>query len=293
MLRKVKITKSDPKEDKIPTFELMVQFPNAKINLGLRVLGKRKDGFHEIESILYPIGLSDAVECIRSENEVFEFGSTGLEIPGDREGNLCIKAYELMKERYGIPTIQMHLHKCIPMGAGLGGGSSDAAFVLKMINKMFSLSLEFASLEKISAELGSDCPFFIQNRPAIARGRGEILDPVDLSLAGMHLVLVKPQVHIDTGKAYSNIQIKETGIPLEKVVKRPAEEWRESLNNDFEDYAFREFTQLSEIKTQLYNAGAIYASMTGSGSAIYGLFSDRIPELDIDGSYFKWKGILS
>ena len=178
----------------------MLQFPNAKINLGIRVLGKRDDGFHDIETILYPIGLCDAVECIIADNESFEFSVTGLPIPGDHISNLCVKGYELMKNRYGIQAIRMHLHKCIPMGAGLGGGSSDAAFVLKMINTMFNLQLDDGTLEEMSAGLGSDCPFFIQNRPAIARGRGELLDPVEMSLSGTQILLVKPPVHINTGK---------------------------------------------------------------------------------------------
>jgi len=270
----------------------MVRFPNAKINLGLKVPGKRDDGFHEIETIMYPVGLNDAVEIVKSQDNPFNLTTSGLAMPGPVQSNLCAKAFALMQQEYDIPNIEIHLHKFIPMGAGLGGGSSDAAFVLRMINEMFELNLDYQTLQDLAAGLGSDCPFFIENKPAVARGRGELLETIQLSLSDFHLLVIKPPVHIQTREAYANIQTASHQGSILDIIKQPIDEWREVLDNDFESYAFKKHPELASIKSKLYEQGAKYASMSGSGSALYGLFS-KDPSIDnFDNQYFMWKGKL-
>jgi len=270
----------------------MVRFPNAKINLGLRVLRKRDDGFHDIETILYPVEIYDALELIRAPGRPFTFSASGKNIPGSAESNLCAMAFALMKEEYSIPNVSIHLHKCIPMGAGLGGGSSDAAYVLMMINEMFELNLDMAVLQDLASRLGSDCPFFIHGQAAIAHGRGEIISALPLSLDTYHLLIIKPDIHINTAEAYSNIQAASHDMALIELAQKPIAEWRDQIFNDFESYAFIKHPVLDEIKSLMYQQGALYASLTGSGSALYGIF-DHAPALQgIGDNYFTWRGKL-
>ena len=253
----------------------MLFFPNAKINIGLNITSKRDDGYHNLESIFFPIAWCDILEIIPSKQLSFE--SKGLSIPG--QANLCLKAYELMKSHYGINPVSMHLHKNIPIGAGLGGGSSDAAFTLMALNTIFELGLEKDELKKMAAKLGADCPFFIDNIPSLASGIGEVLNPVDLDMSNYHLLVVKPDVFISTSEAFSVIVPQKTSLSFEEEIKMPIEKW--TLKNDFEDSIFPQYPELLEIKKSLIQAGALYASMSGSGSSIYAIFSEK-PQLEFD-----------
>ena len=253
----------------------MLFFPNAKINIGLNITSKRVDGYHNLESIFFPIAWCDILEIMHSKQLSFE--TTGLSIPG--QGNLCLKAYELMKSHYGITSVSMHLHKNIPIGAGLGGGSSDAAFTLMALNTIFELGLEKDELKKMAAKLGADCPFFIDNTPSLASGIGEVLNPVDLDMSNYHLLVVKPDVFVSTSEAFSVIVPQKTSLSFEEEIKMPIEKW--TLKNDFEDSIFPQYPELLEIKKSLIQAGALYASMSGSGSSIYAIFSEK-PQLEFD-----------
>ncbi|MBH83561.1 MAG: 4-(cytidine 5'-diphospho)-2-C-methyl-D-erythritol kinase [Flavobacteriales bacterium] len=253
----------------------MLFFPNAKINIGLSIISKRADGYHNLESILYPIAWCDILEIIPSKQLSFE--STGLTIPG--QDNLCLKAYELMESHYDIASVSIHLHKNIPIGAGLGGGSSDAAFTLMALNTIFELDLEKDQLKKMAAQLGADCPFFIYNTPSLASGIGEILNPIDLNMSNYHLLVVKPDVFVSTSEAFSFIEPQTPSLSLLEEVKMPIEKW--TLKNDFEDRIFPHYPEILEIKKSLIQAGALYASMSGSGSSIYGIFLEK-PQLKFD-----------
>ena len=247
----------------------MVTFPNSKINLGLNILNKRADGYHDIETCLYPILWHDILEIVHAKS--FSFVQTGRAIPGKPTHNLCVKAYELIKERHSIPNIRIHLHKVIPMGAGLGGGSADAAFVLKMLNHLFSLKISGHLLKDYASLLGSDCPFFIDNLPAIASGTGTKLELYELNLSKYYIIVIFPDLHTSTSNAYANIQPKTPENSL-KVSLKDLKKWQSHLHNDFEEPLFKNAPTLSDIKSQLYDQGAFYAAMSGSGSAIYGLF---------------------
>lgn len=254
----------------------MILFPNAKINLGLQITDKRKDGYHQIETCLIPIPLYDGLEIIGSKKTVFT--SSGLKIPGNEEDNLILKAFKLLKKDFNdLPPIAIHLHKTIPMGAGLGGGSADASFALKLMNRFFDLYLEDWFLEDYAAQLGSDCPFFVENQLRIAKGRGEILEPVNLDLKGKWLALVNPNLHIGTKEAYTGVIPKQAQYDLRETIADP-DLWKERLTNDFEEHVFSIYPEISRIKTSLYEAGAFYAAMSGSGSTVFGLF-DTVPEL--------------
>ncbi len=251
----------------------MITFPNAKINLGLQVLKKRKDGYHDLESCMVPIPLYDALEMIVDKNSTWT--ATGLPVPGDPKDNLILKAEKLLKKDFqGLPNLQIHLHKHIPMGAGLGGGSADGAFALKLMNNLFDLHLDDFFLEEYAAELGSDCPFFIENTPKIIRGRGEILEPISLSLQGSYLVLIHPGIHVSTQEAYAGVVPKTPETKLETILADRGR-WKEELVNDFEPSVFLAHPELAAIKSKLYQSGAFYASMSGSGSSIFGLFDQK------------------
>lgn len=252
----------------------MIGFPNAKINIGLNVVEKRLDGFHNLETIFYPVNIFDSLEILEAKE--LSFHSYGLEIPGSGSENLCVKAFLLMKEKFGIPNLEIHLLKNIPFGAGLGGGSADAAWMLKMINEKFELNLSNPDLENFAAELGSDCPFFIENSAQYASGRGEILSPTDLVLQNYSFALIKPNFGISTKEAFSGLLPKPSGQDLRELVKLPVESWRGVIKNDFEESLFPKFPALEKIKNDLYQRGAIYASMSGSGSTMFGIFK---PEL--------------
>ena len=274
----------------------MIVFPNCKINLGLQILNKREDGYHNLETIFYPVQLCDALEVVRSASQqpssAISFQSTGLPIDIAAQNNLCIKAYELLKKDFlSLPPVQMHLHKTIPMGAGLGGGSSDAAFTLKLLNEKFKLGISQTQLIKYALQLGSDCPFFIINKPCYATGRGEILEPVDLDLSAYKFAIVNPGIHINTSWAFAQLNIDGSGRPKridsKRIIQQPISTWKDELKNDFEEPVFKEFTEIENIKQMLYKAGAVYASMTGSGSSVFGIFNkDQKLELNIPNSYF-------
>ncbi len=254
----------------------MICFPSCKINLGLRITQKRADGFHALETVFYPITLTDALEIIiepETSAAPLTFTSSGLTINGDPYNNLCYKAYFLLKKDYpSIPNIKMHLHKKIPMGAGLGGGSSDGAFTLVTLNQLFNLQLSEQALLDYALQLGSDCPFFILNKPAFAKGRGEILTPTTVDLNGYKIIIVNPGIAISTKLAFSLITPKAPDNNLLAVIQQPITTWKDELINDFEEPIFNSFPELANIKETLYQKGAIYASMTGTGSTVYGIF---------------------
>jgi 4-diphosphocytidyl-2-C-methyl-D-erythritol kinase len=254
----------------------MICFPTCKINLGLRITQKRADGFHALETVFYPITLRDALEIIIEPDTSaapITFTSSGLAINGDPSDNLCYKAYGLLKKDYPtIPNIKMHLHKTIPMGAGLGGGSSDGAFTLVALNQLFNLEIPKQSLLDYALQLGSDCPFFIINTPAFATGRGEILKPINLNLDGYSIVIVNPGIAISTKLAFSLITPKVPDTNMEAIICEPVTSWKEKLINDFEQPIFNSFPELANIKETLYQKGAVYASMTGTGSTVFGIF---------------------
>ena len=254
----------------------MICFPSCKINLGLRVTQKRADGFHALETVFYPITLTDALEIIIDPNTSaapITCTSSGLAIKGDPTDNLCYKAYFLLKNDYpSIPNIKMHLHKKIPMGAGLGGGSSDGAFTLVTLNQLFNLQLSEQALLEYALQLGSDCPFFIYNEACHATGRGEILKPLSIDLSGYTIALVHPGIHIATAWAFQQLSpcVKEKSIA--EIIKQPIETWKAELMNDFEAPVFKANPLLEKIKNNLYSQGALYASMSGSGSSLFGIF---------------------
>jgi len=259
----------------VQTLHRMISFPNAKINLGLHITQKRKDGYHDIETCMVPIPLCDALEMILDKTPTWNV--TGLPVPGDPKDNLILKAEKLLKKDFqGLPSLQIHLHKHIPMGAGLGGGSADGAFALKLMNNLFDLHLDDFFLEEYAAELGSDCPFFIENTPKIARGRGEVLEPTSLSLQGSYVVLIHPGIHVGTKEAYAGVTPSKPKTPLEEVLADRSR-WKEELINDFEASIFKNNPAIAEIKARMYSAGAYYAAMSGSGSSVFGLF-EQAPE---------------
>ena len=256
----------------------MICFPHAKINLGLHVQSKRPDGFHNIATLFYPIPYHDILEVVPAASTALHV--SGLSVESALEDNLCMKAYRLLERDYPLPPVAIYLHKAIPMGAGLGGGSSDAAHTLLMLNNLFRLNIPEQQLFDYAAMLGSDCPFFIQSQPALAGGRGEILQYTHFRLKGYYLQLVFPGVHVSTAEAYAGITPKEPAMPLEEVIKLPVAQWKNSLVNDFETSVFARYPQLAGLKDQLYAQGAVYAAMSGSGSALFGLFEampDSLP----------------
>lgn len=269
----------------------MISFPNAKINLGLHITAKRKDGYHDIESCMIPIPLMDALEMIISTKKT-SFENTGLKIPGESKENLILKAYELLKKDFpNLPHVSIHLHKNIPMGAGIGGGSADAAFALKLMNNLFDLILDDFFLEEYAAQLGSDCSFFIENTPKIIRGRGDMLEPIDLDLSGTHLVLINPGIHISTKEAYAGVTPSPPKLKLEDVLK-DKNRWKNELVNDFETNIFPNHPELAAIKEELYKNGAYYAAMSGSGSSIFGLFEEKPASTKWDEGYFQFEETL-
>lgn len=253
----------------------MIAFPNCKINLGLSIVAKRADGYHELETVFYPVGLQDMVELIHSNepDTSVQFTHTGLAIPGDASQNLCIKAYELLKKDFpNLPKVKIHLHKHIPMGAGLGGGSSDGTAVLSLLNTQFNLGLHTHQLIDYAAQLGSDCPFFVHNTACLATGRGEILQPIALDLSNYQFVLVHPGIHVSTAWAFGQLYPHTKSTPIAEIITQPIETWRNVLVNDFEAPLFEAHPLLANIKAQLYQQGAVYASMSGSGSSLFGIF---------------------
>ncbi|MFZ1786213.1 MAG: 4-(cytidine 5'-diphospho)-2-C-methyl-D-erythritol kinase [Ferruginibacter sp.] len=276
----------------------MLVFPNCKINLGLQILHKRTDGFHDLETVFYPLAFRDALELIPNTNNEtgVTFTGTGLAVEGKTEDNLCIKAYQLLKKDFSeLPSVSMHLHKAIPMGAGLGGGSADAAFTLKLLNDKFKLNISTPQLLNYAKQLGSDCPFFIINKPCFATGRGEILEELVLDLSHYKIVLINPGIHINTGWAFTELAKGSNGsrlldpyIPsLKTIMQQPIDTWKSQLTNDFETVVFMAHPEIKSIKENLYKLGAIYAAMSGSGSTVFGIFSNDIdPNLFRNDNYF-------
>jgi len=272
----------------------MVFFPNCKINIGLNILDKREDGYHNLETVFIPVPLKDSLEIIRStkDNTGVSFSQSGRTVEGNAADNLCVKAYHLLQKDFPeLPAIQMHLHKAIPMGAGLGGGSADAAFTLLLLNKKFQLNLSREMLIRYALQLGSDCPFFIINQPCFGTGRGEILQPLDLSLSGYQLLLVNPGIHVNTGWAFTQLRqqhvLQRQSKQLRENIKAPIREWRHNITNDFEEPVFTAHPLLQEIKNQLYGADALYAAMSGSGSTLFGLFEKgHTPSLSFPENWF-------
>lgn len=257
----------------------MVLFPNSKVNLGLRVAGKRPDGYHDLETIFFPLPLRDALEVttcpVRKEpTAAFDLTVTGTNIPGELATNLCRKAWDLLKNDYpDIPPVRMHLHKTIPMGAGLGGGSSDGAFALQALNNELKLDLSTGNLLQYALQLGSDCPFFIVNKPCYATGRGEVMEEIALDLSDYYFVVANPGIHINTGEAFEALgAFSSLEKPMTEIIKQPLSTWRESLVNVFEKPVFEKHPEIAAVKRMFYDVGAEYASMTGTGSSVYAIF---------------------
>jgi 4-diphosphocytidyl-2-C-methyl-D-erythritol kinase len=266
----------------------MVGFPNAKINLGLYVTSKRSDGYHDLVSCFYPVGWEEALELIPSSS--FSFSTSGLNVPGDSVSNLVVKAYELMQQKYNIPSTAIHLHKTIPMGAGLGGGSADAAMTLLLLNQLYELSLSQEELINFSAQIGSDCAFFIHNTPCIATSKGEVLHPISLSLKGYSILILHPGIHISTQQAYAGVKPRPIDFNIKALLQKEPAAWKDKLINQFEEHLFTSFPEVAQIKQKLYDAGAAYASMSGSGSAVYGIFKEGMDLEKIEWpEYYKWK----
>ena len=275
----------------------MITFPNIKINLGLSITEKRPDGYHNLETVFYPVALEDALE-IRTNPEAqqkFTLHQHGMEIAGNPENNLVVKAYLLLDKEFHLPPVEIHLYKHIPSGAGLGGGSSDAAFMLKLLNEHYNLQLSDKQLEAYAATLGADCAFFIKNTPTYAEGIGNIFSPIELSLKGYRIMIVKPDVFVSTREALASIRPHRPEYPVREVIRRPVAEWKDTLINDFEASVFPQYPVIGEIKEELYHQGAIYASMSGSGSSVFGLFAagTTLPEIDWGTNAFCFKGTLS
>jgi 4-diphosphocytidyl-2-C-methyl-D-erythritol kinase len=254
----------------------MIIFPNAKINIGLNIISRRPDGYHNLETVFYPIKINDALEVIEADELSFE--SSGLEIPGRMEDNLCIKAYHLLKRDFDLPPVKIHLHKHIPIGAGLGGGSADAAFFVRLVNQKFELGLTDDRMMDYVRKLGADCAFFIKNKPVFAFDKGDEFEPVKLDLSNYKIVLVMPPVHVSTGEAYSGVKPMPTDQSLMELIYKPVAEWKNYIKNDFELSVFKNHPVIRGVKASLYEAGALYASMSGSGASVFGIF-DKTPDL--------------
>ena len=253
----------------------MIVFPNAKINLGLNIVEKRTDGYHSLETVMIPIPLYDIIEITKSEK--FEYVHSGIDLGGSIEENLCVKAYLLIQENFKISPVRIHLRKQIPIGAGLGGGSADATFVLKALNELFELNISIAKLQEFAGQLGSDCPFFVLNTPQIATGRGEILKAIEVDLNGLFLKLAFSSIHISTKTAFSGVYISGDSGNLASEIQQPIETWQDLVKNDFERHIFEEFPVLSHYKENFIREGAVFASMSGSGSTVFGIYKNEPP----------------
>lgn len=251
----------------------MITFPNAKINIGLNIVNRRSDGYHNLETVFYPVNIKDALEAV--EAETLNFSSSGIEIPGHANENLCLKAYQKLKQDFGLPPLNIHLHKQIPIGAGLGGGSADAAFFIRLLNEKFNLSLGESGMQNYARELGADCAFFIKNTPVFAFGKGDEFEEVSLDLSSYFLTLVMPPAHVSTGEAYRGVKLSGKQMPLKELIKLPPEEWKYSVKNDFEESVFKNHGLIRGVKAALYEAGALYASMSGSGASVYAIFKNE------------------
>ena len=272
----------------------MIVFPDAKINLGLRITGNRPDGYHDIETVFYPVRLSDALEFVISDQPTNKdiLKVTGINTGSEPEDNLVIKTVKKLRGIKSFPFLKIHLHKVIPVGAGLGGGSSDAACLLKVINRYFGLHIDDNKLKTMALELGSDCPFFIDCIPSFALGRGEVLTPVKPVLTGYYLVIINPRVVINTSEAYQNCRPELPSTSLFQLINSPVIEWKGLIINDFEDFAFKKHRIIRDIKEELYKSAALFSLMSGSGSSVYGIFSEK-PKLPQKlKNFIIWEGVM-
>jgi 4-diphosphocytidyl-2-C-methyl-D-erythritol kinase len=269
----------------------MITYPNAKINIGLNVTERRPDGYHNLETVFYPINLQDALELNTIDGDIPECGYkikvTGTILDGAPEDNLVVKAYKLLRKDFQFPAQKIHLHKHIPVGAGLGGGSSDAASIIKMLNEKFTLGLTSEQMRKYAVQIGADCPFFIDNKPVFATGIGNVFTQFNLDLSGKNILLVKPEIFVSTRDAYAKVVPQISKYQLTELLQQPLDEWRYNVVNDFEKSVFSKYPEIAAIKDRLYDLGAKYASMSGSGSAVYGIFDSPIEYADeIFSGYF-------
>jgi 4-diphosphocytidyl-2-C-methyl-D-erythritol kinase len=270
----------------------VILFSPAKINLGLHILKKRGDGFHDISTLMYPIPFRDILEINPSAEKGFTMTHSGIPVPGNTKDNLCYRAWELFCSKHRIIPVSLHLHKRIPPGAGLGGGSSNAATMLRGLNTLCGEPFSIKEMEEMAAALGSDCSLFIRNAPALAEGRGEILKATPVKLQGKYLILLYPELHIDTASAYRDAEPFADRPPLDVLLDSPAETWQQQVRNDFEKTVFRKYPEIGELKSELSAAGAFFASMSGSGSAVFGLFHTRPLPGSIPFKYITWEGYL-
>jgi 4-diphosphocytidyl-2-C-methyl-D-erythritol kinase len=271
----------------------MLFFPNAKINIGLHIVGKRQDGYHNIETVFCPIGLSDMLEFIEIPDMLLGHCSltiTGTHVEGSIDDNLIVKAYRLIHQDFPLPAIQIHLHKIIPMGAGLGGGSSDAAFMIKYLNIKFNLKISDLELCNYASRLGSDCSFFVLNKPVFAVERGNVFRDIHSLPDNLNILVVHPGIHVSTPEAYAGVTPQKPAHSLTELITQPVTEWKDKIVNDFEKTVFQKYPLLETIKEQMYSLGSAYAAMSGSGSAIYGLFSGPVPETELFEEYYTWQG---
>lgn len=265
----------------------MISFPNIKINLGLNIVEKRKDNFHNIESIFYPVAFHDILEVLPAEKTTFE--ATGIAIPGDPNQNLCLKAYQLLQQDFKLPQVKIHLHKVVPIGAGLGGGSSDGAFTLKTLNTHFDLGLSNEQLQSYAQKMGSDCAFFIENTPKYCFHKGDEFETIALNLSTYHFVIVFPNIHISTPEAYAGVSPKKPKENLKSLIAQPIATWKDHVINDFEASIFPKYPLVKELKEYLYAKGAVYASMSGSGSSLFGIFEHAVDLTEIRHKYLVWQ----
>jgi 4-diphosphocytidyl-2-C-methyl-D-erythritol kinase len=272
----------------VTKIKAMITFPNAKINIGLQIVEKRPDGYHNIESCFYPVGWSDVLEILPADT--LQFTSSGIDIPGNTQHNLCLKAYQLLKQDFDIPAVHIHLHKVIPIGAGLGGGSADGAFTIKMLNDLFDLRLSIEKMKKYARQLGSDCAFFIENKPVYCLEKGDIFEPIVLDLTGKYITLVNPNIHISTAEAYNGISPHKPQISLRASLSKPIANWQDEVLNDFEQKLLYTYPTIREIKEKLYRLGASYSSMTGSGSTVYAISEQALTLDSTFENYIIWHG---
>lgn len=264
----------------------MLVFANAKINLGLRIIEKRPDGYHNLQTVFYPIKIHDVVELINAEKA--ECLIQGIEIPGNQADNLCLKAFKTLQSEFNLPPQKIALLKNIPIGAGLGGGSADAAFLIKLANQKFNLQLTDGQMESYAKKLGADCAFFIRNKPVYAFAKGDEFEPIHIDLSDKFLTLVTPPIHVSTTEAFSCVKIKQSDISLKELIKLPLKEWKYAVFNDFEETVFQKHREIKNIKEKLYQAGAIFALMSGSGSSVFAIFEHwvKLPELELKNQVF-------
>ena len=252
----------------------MITFPSAKINIGLNIISKRSDGYHNLETGFYPVQIKDALEVIEANEMSFEI--SGTEIPGDASNNLCLKAYDLLRKDFDVPNIKIHLHKHIPIGAGLGGGSADAAFFIKLIDSKFNLGLSVEKMQDYCRLLGADCAFFVENKPVFAVNKGDVFEPVALDLSAYCIALVMPPVHVSTAEAYSGVKPKQAQQSLKELIRLPVEEWQGKITNGFEEHILKNHKEIQKVKNSFLEAGALFALMSGSGASVYGIFKEPV-----------------